>query len=467
MSNFFKYITLLASPDISLVYDGLAILLWMLLVGFLVLTPLVYFFKVPGALVGSFILSSICAFVFAYAQSFGKSEIGVGLLVLNFLAFMSFYLFISYGLVNVETNILSGTFHKVGLYLWGAIVFIVPFGMFSSHYFPQAHSIINNIYMDFNINYHNSTPVFVDEVTFINSKTGKEVTLTHLVGSDKKKELIRESEFSKLTLKEKLKLERFEVSSFHERNRSYNKSKIPNGTDQYRVSWYSVIDNTYYSDIFPFPLEKLYDGVVHYYGTRRIRSPSFQIDPYGYAVFFDSGGKTLYNFNKIKTVKLTTEEEDDKRKKFLEKALFDGSVKELENEINRNNKLEVLDRLAATKEFFNWSLVINSKLDITSATVNDGQYNEYSLKLGSDARGPMPRVIYFSSTGYWHEIFLDNSNLIDIINAKIGTERDAKINLAINFTETEPLNTKVNIKVNGNEMIFSDLEVYSKRKEKK
>lgn len=465
MRNFFKYITLLVNPEISLVFDELVVLLWMLFAGFATLTPLIYFFQIPGALVGSLILSSICAYVFAYAQSFGRSQIGGGYLVMNFLLFTSFYLFISYGLIRMETNILNGTCHQIGFYLWSAILLLVPFGMFSNHYFPQAHSIVNFIYMDFNINYHNSSPVFVDEVTFVNSKTGKKVTLTHLVGSDKKKKFIRESDFLKLSLQEKFQIERFKVSSFHERNWSYNKSKIPNGTDHYQLSWYSVVDNTYYSDVFPFPLEKLYDGVVHYDGTRRIRSPNFQIEPYGYAVFFDSGGKTLYNFKKIETLKLTAKELESKRKAFLEKALFDGSIKELEQEIDHNNKLKILDGLAATKEFFNWSLAINSELGLTSATVHDGQYNEYSIKLGSDARGPIPRVIYFSSACYWHKIFLDNDKLIEIINVNIGAERQSKINFTIMFTESELPKTNLTLKVSGSEITFSDLEVYSKRKE--
>ena len=159
----------------------------------------------PGAIAGTIILSSISSYIFAYVNSYGKSDISISSLVFAFLCSILFFAFLSYGLLLVQVYLTSGMLNKFRFFLWFGVVVLVPFGMFTSHYVPQAYKIINYLYMDFEISYHNSYPIYVEEVKFINSTNGKEVILEHLAGSSLINKIIKKNNFSKLSLEDRFK----------------------------------------------------------------------------------------------------------------------------------------------------------------------------------------------------------------------------------------------------------------------
>lgn len=464
MSKYLQYMTLLTNYDISLVYDELAVLLWMLLSGLVVLGLLILIFKMPGAIFGSLLLSGICSFIYAYAKSFGKADISAGYLAIALVLTILFFSFISYGLLEINTYFASGTINKWGTSIWFAVITLVPFGLFSAHYIPQAYNIINFINMDLDITYHNSYPIYIEEVKFINSKNKSESILGRLYGTSKKSVMLKHQDLEKMSLKEKLNAELMTMSSYSSKFSFQNPSQIPVGADGFIISWYSLIEDRYYSDTFPFPLEKFDSGIVRANAQRFIHHPTVHLIPNGSAVVYSSNMFNILNFHKIEFESIDDEKKSNFRKSFFKDVQFEGTTSELETELDFIKKENQLEDLKRQNTFLNWSLIIEGRTKESTISIIDSIYNRFTCKTNTVNRGPTPRVISFSSDKYKYEFYLDTYKALDLIEDHLSKEKDAKVILRVDFNESSPEGSKVFFNINEKDYLFSDWEVYSKKK---
>ncbi|PHS03135.1 MAG: hypothetical protein COA88_16030 [Kordia sp.] len=233
--------------------DFLTTLLIMIGIGLLFLIPAAYFGGKMGITITAIILTAISCYLFVYAialgKSFSNSNSSMSLnmdMILQFLAFIAFYSFMAYGSFCFSQVVHGIEVYKIKLLIWGVILLGYPMYLsissaYSLHNKQRKHYSSNII-----IAHAKDFPILIDRIKFFDSKTKK----TSSIYSRFHENYRKVSEIEGLT----------DQNEFMQSQRYYTKSThtlIPIGFDSFELSWYSVLENKFYKDIFPIDQKKL------------------------------------------------------------------------------------------------------------------------------------------------------------------------------------------------------------------
>ncbi len=233
--------------------DFLATLLIMIGIGLLFLFPAAYFGGTIGVTTSAIILTLITCYLFVYANALGKSfsnsNIAIRLntdMILKFLTITAFYAFIAYGSFSFSQVAHSVEGYKIKLLIWGIILLGYPMYLsISSAYYlyqTQRKHYSSNII----IAHDKDFPILIDCIKFIDSKRKKTASFCARFHENYRKV----SEIEGFT----------EPYEYMYSQRYYTNSTdtlIPIGFDTFELSWYSVLENKFYKDLFPIDQKKL------------------------------------------------------------------------------------------------------------------------------------------------------------------------------------------------------------------
>lgn len=233
--------------------DFLATLLIMIGIGLFFLIPSAYFGGKIGVTITAIILTTISCYLFVYAialgKSFSNSNSSMSLntdMILQFLSITALFTFMAYGSFCFSQIAHGIEGYKIKLLIWGIILLGYPMYL-SINNTSNLHNKQRKHYSSNIIIAHaKDFPILIDRIKFFDSKTKKASSIYSRFHENYKKI----SEIEGIT----------DQNDFMQSHRYYTKSTntlIPIGFDSFELSWYSVLENKFYKDIFPIDQKKL------------------------------------------------------------------------------------------------------------------------------------------------------------------------------------------------------------------
>ncbi|PCI01166.1 MAG: hypothetical protein COB81_07605 [Flavobacteriaceae bacterium] len=233
--------------------DFLATLLIMIATGLLFLIPAAYFGGKIGVSITAITLTAISCYLFVYAIALGKSfsnsnsSISLNMdMLLQFLTFTAFYAFMAYGsfCFSQVAHGLEG--YKIKLLIWAVLLTGYPMYLsissaYNLHNRHRKHYSSNII-----ITHAKDFPILIDRIKFFDSKTKKASSIYSRYHENYRKV----SEIEGLT-------DQYEFMQSQRYYTNLTHTLIPIDFDSFELSWYSVLENKFYKDIFPIDQKKL------------------------------------------------------------------------------------------------------------------------------------------------------------------------------------------------------------------
>jgi len=257
--------------------DFLATLLIMIGIGLLFLIPAAYFGGKMGVTITAIILTAISCYLFIYAialgKSFSNSNASMRLntdMILQFLAFAAFYSFMAYGSFCLSQVAHDIEGYKIKLLIWGVILLGYPMYLSISSTYSIYHKQRKHYSSAIIIAHAKDFPILIDRIKFFDSKTKKASSMYARFHENHRKV----SEIEGLTdQNECMQSLRYYTKATH--------TFIPIGFDSFELSWYSVLENKFYKDIFPID-QKMLKVAENYEKQRTISDMLIHILPNGH-----------------------------------------------------------------------------------------------------------------------------------------------------------------------------------------
>lgn len=233
--------------------DFLATLLIMTGVGLLFLFPAAYFGGGTGVTVTAVILTAIGCYLFVFLEAlgraFGNGNSSIRLdwdTLVMFMSLAALFGFLAYGSYCFGQVIKNVEGYKIKLIIWSFILFGYPIYLYASDAYKSYYTQRKNYSSNITIAHPKDFPILIDRIKFFQSNTQKAslIALRYVENHHKVADI------------EGLPT----PYEFKQSQRYYTKSTrtlIPIGFDSFELSWYSVLEDKFYRDVFPIDQKKL------------------------------------------------------------------------------------------------------------------------------------------------------------------------------------------------------------------
>lgn len=257
--------------------DFLSVLVIMLSVGLVLLIPAAYFGGKRAVFITALVLTVISCFCYVYMLALGKafsnsnSSVIINLdIALEFLAIAFLYGFIAYGSFCLRQVACGQDGYKIKVVIWSLLLVGVPLSIYANNTYSIYKTHKKYYSTAITIAHAKDFPILIDRIKFFNSKTQNASSISARFHENYRK--VREIE----GLRDSHKL-------MHSQ-RYYTKmanTLVPIGFDSFELSWFSVLENRFYKDVFSIDQSKFKVG-ENYEKQRTINNMLFNIQPNGY-----------------------------------------------------------------------------------------------------------------------------------------------------------------------------------------
>lgn len=280
------------------------------------------------------------------------------------------------------------------------------------------------------VSHYRELPIYIDELKFVNSINSRESTFN----------INAVSEFNPdSTAESREKVRKMDHVLIDQRE------SVPVEMDQFVLSWYSFVEDTYYRDTFPFPAEhfpiKTWPG-----GSRSMSSINLLILPEGKVRLFGPGSKQYFPYHKVEVKPLSQEEKAQKTETFYSVNQGQASIEDIRKKLQRiKNSNQLNKRQAMDKTEFNWSLTIKGKGEVSSVNISDFRQLRYDTTY-QWLHQPVKKVLPAEITMYLKRpqkgdirvyLFLDKERLFDQVEALTSGNGGIEIEFLIKVSEDE------------------------------
>ncbi len=186
-----------------------------------------------------------------YVVNYGKDQFvffpAIGFTLMMFILCFAGMLFFNYGIEILIQHNSAKAYNKTHAIIWLAVVAGTPVLCFlysTSQTLVNHVGEINTALALVNVAHDAELPLYLTEIKFINSKNKAE---SHIKINDKDMKAFKQDEDEKIDLEQEQKL--LNQDLFSER------SELPIGSDQLVLSWYSFVENKYYTGTYPLSYE--------------------------------------------------------------------------------------------------------------------------------------------------------------------------------------------------------------------
>ncbi|VAW97579.1 hypothetical protein MNBD_GAMMA21-977 [hydrothermal vent metagenome] len=447
-----------------------------LMIALLILTgqwAVIFYFGAVGAIAYIFIISLLAAFIVRPFLLWGKS-------IYTPLNFKTFWKPLLIG-VTLMSTISYGEYFLVGFYQTGLlntiafIPWVVVFFVFPVVYFTQRgirHNLAlrnrarNYIQLHIRIGHSIHVPIIVDHLRFVNSRNGKESVIRLPAYRDDSSYDYDEQEQNEMDLA--LKIESAERVCFVE------ETDIPFGADIFYMSWYSLVEDTYFQDEFPFSLDDFSFRISKYDGAKQLRSKahyrqnagmlSLRIHPLGYVSLYEYSSMLLCYVN-AKTKNITGNAKKTLLRKFRPYGRFPGlhnAVLPTLPDEYRKKHFEL--RYLVQNRVFDWCLCFDGLHENTRFDIDDASYFNDRFKseeLAKIKRAPLPEKIeiMYSGNGVlwpWLLIYIDVDKLNQALKELFSNNEASPVEFLVVVEDNETNDITFFINANGQSVEFND-----------
>ncbi len=426
---------------------------------------IMYKFGIKGGIIFGLTFSVLFSFGFqlflAYARGMGDSK-GTGpsrdfeIISFPLLICIGLFAVYSFGMYFYIAYLKTGILNKPIFFSWLAAFVggpVLYYGIVTiRHYSIQSDHIKNYVKANIDILHYNELPLFIEHLDFTNTINGKKSSI--FIGNQSlyhSEALLRQ-----VNIRDKIRM-----SNPVERPEN---SFIPLNSDKLLISWYSPIEDTYYTATIDFPfndfkLNKHSDDIA-------ILNLQIEILPAGKVNIYTTKNKHRHTYQ-IKTKEIS----EQKKTKFIELIhLYNANIKQnifTDNLSIEENKRRLKARIDLEESVFSMVYTIKGPGDLKSIYFEDKQFGGYDcsysqLNTLSPKHLPQNITLYFTNTGKESFIrtylFFDKEKLFNSIQTLTEGRKDTPVEILISIKDSEKENIEITLKGNNQTIVFSNWE---------
>lgn len=423
-----------------------------------------FYFGLSGGVLSTIVLSTSMGLLYLFFFQFGQAMASTGnvhaprselLLIFGsaFLISIAITAVSNFGVYYLVQYYKTGILNKLAFFSWLLVAIGGPLGYigtkeFSAWWATSTHER-HFTPVFFSIYTYPELAITIEELKFINTSDGRESTI----------QLRQHDQFDwKGEAGNGRSL--WEVFS--------QKIDIPKGADKFVMSWYSLVEDKYYSDEFPFPYER-FSLMKFPVGTKEMEPLSLHIKPEGKVDLFGSYHRLLFYYKDVATKPTSEKEKNEKLAAFISQNMLKVSAEALVSglqEIKTSGRLQ--QRIEMEEKAFTWSMDLDGPGKVSTIWLKDFRYQDYKVAyqwLNSTSKRPLPAnlSLYFNmedeESGFWATFTPDVEKLYEIVLALTGG--DEEIPVKFSFTIKDRLESEMEFLVASDteRVIFTNWQV--------
>lgn len=424
---------------------------------------LLYFFGIGLAIFFNVVIAWIANFFMYY---YGKSTANI---TFEFLAgvvgIVALLLFVDYGVYALVAYQKTGIFRGLYFAIWFSILFGSPVGYyvykFSSNYQARIRLAKTYFKASFGVYHDRELLTYIDSIAFLNS-SGKLVSDIELLNDV--------AFYSDKELAEKDATSRY----YHLQQSAFScLINIPVGADRFEMSWYSIVEDQYYSINVPFPSDKLLLEQEKYpldepEILRGKKSKRMQLHLY------QNGGLKLYtddlvllDFPENTPTEISPEQKNDRIQKHRRAHRYysdEEKFSELTQKIKKGNGIK--ERFELKDKLINWNLEFSGLDERSYIEIADVSFKSYRIEKPAATEPALrflPKKITFiyrgSSLFPWLHVYLNSQKLNRIIEENKGENKETQVLFILDFHNESEVEMVFTVSLNGKKILFSDWEI--------
>lgn len=374
--------------------------------------------------------------------------------LITFIICLSAMAILSFGIYYLVEFHKTGLLNKPVFFTWLAVLILPPttyYGIkWGKEYFKEKDRFENYIVLSLKIFHYNDYPLYVDQVKFVNTDSGKET----MIEPENKGIYYNREALEKMELSEKIDVTDHII---------YDKRvEIPLGTDEVVISFYSFSEDRYYSDTFSYSFDQP-NLLNKYTGDKIAQDLDILLKPDGKADFIFEKKKIL-PYTKIQFSSIGP----DKKIEFLERFRLNESVVTPEDlyaavdEINTSGRLQKREEM--NEKLLRWQLSVQCKGTIDEVRIQDLKYFSYRDSYNSlsevHSRALPSEIgfyIYNEEEAFCNLYFrMDIEKMYDIIKTQMVEEPGVSIEFSLIIHDIEKDKIQFFIKSAGHQTEFKD-----------
>lgn len=409
-----------------------------------------------------------------YFHYYGKSSSNISFeFLMGFLTVLALLLFVDYGVYALVTYQKTGLFNGLYFSIWLAILMGSPL-VYYIHYFESNYYARKNLASayfkaSFGVYHDRELLTCIDSIAFINGD------------KQLKSDIKLENDTCFYSDEE---LAEMEISSkYNHLQKSVFSSliHIPFGVDQFLMSWYSIIDDKYYSINVSFPAEKVLLEEEKY-PLDEPKSLRGKKAKRMYLHMYQNGGFKLYNedtvlldYSSNTATAISAEERNEKITKhrrshryYDDKEKFAQLIEKIKKSGGIQERFELQDKL------FSWNMTFSGLDERNYVEILDTSFKKYKIERDAIAEAALrhlPKKITFVYRGSylfpWLTLHIDTQKLNRIIERNKDSEEQHDISFSLDFKNVSEKELVFGITVNGKKAFFNDWEIEIDERHKK
>ena len=322
----------------------------------------------------------ISFFSYLYIYYYGRSsqQITFEFLIRVVLIF-GLLLFIDYGVYTLVVYQKTGIFNRHYFQLWLLVLLSTPtmyyvfqYGRF---YFHERKMVVNYLKVSLDIDYDKELLMYIDAIQFVNTskRTMSDIKL------EKAPCFYSEAELKKM--------EDSRRNYYLEKSAFSDTIHLPFDTNKLFMSWYSIVEDTYYDIELSFPFEKMIlerdkypTNVLGILRRKKTKHLNLHIHANGGIKLFNSDTVLINHFNSIPT-SITEEVRNEKIKKhcysheyYSDSKKFSGLIEKIKASGGIKERFQIQNKLVP------WSMTISGLEGDSYFEVFDVSFQEYRSK---------------------------------------------------------------------------------------
>lgn len=438
--------------------------LGLLLISSIITYGLLYVFGVTIALLFNLIISW-CAYFYLYY--YGKSDVSITFdFIIGVVIILSVLLFFDYGVYSLVIFQKTSVFNRFYFLLWlgvllGTPVFYYAF-QYGRFYFFERKMAVNYLKVVLDIDHDRELLTYIDEVQFLNTLKKQ--------SSDIKLEK-PPCFYSEQELKE---MENSSTRNYHIEKSVYSEViHIPFGANQLKMSWYSIIEDTYYDIELPFSFDKMIiekqkypTNIPSLFRGKKTKSLTLHIYAHGGVRLFNND-TILINHTKSDSTKITPELRDQKIRQHQYSHQFYNDSKRFLNLIEKiKNKGGIEERFLIQNKLLCWGMNISGLEEKNYLEVTDVAFAEYKSEI-NDLEGSalrfLPNKIEIIFRGHhlyrWLILRINTQKLYHCIQNSTNKNEKTPVSFDLVFENYDQTDLKFMISSNEKSFEFTDWEI--------
>lgn len=400
-----------------------------------------------------------------YLHYYGKSSAHITFeFLMGFFTVLALLLFVDYGVYALVTYQKTGFFNGLYFLIWSVILFGSP-TVYYIHYFGSNYNArirLAKTYFkaSFGVYHDRELLTYIDSIAFVNSskKLMSDIKLENNIPFYSDKELAK-----------------MEISSKYQNlNQSVFSSliNIPFGTDQFQMSWYSIIEDKYYTLKVPFPSDKLILEEEKY-PMDESKTLRGQKSKRMYLHIYQNGGIKLYNEDVILldypgnvSVEISAEEKEKKITNHRRNHTYyndEHNFSQLIEKIKQSGNIE--ERFKLRNELLNWDVNFSGLGERNYIEIEDLDLKKYKIRDDSPLQSGLkylPKKVIFVYRGSyllpWLTVHINTQKLYRIIQENTLNKEDL-VSLVLAFEDHSGQELAFYIHINEKKILFADWEI--------